>query len=348
MIVYGTGTFKLKSYTLKDLGVLSEQNNDIDIQVRQQYFHIFWIPFCPIGKKYVFPKDGEYYILPDEITQLIKQKEKIKTPWYSFAIPVLALAIFIIYFFNQTFIKPIQRKNYHEKEYANNVEKVKNDMLNLNAGDIVLLQNEHSSTIAFEVVNIKNDELLCNEIGKVSYTYSYSSIYKKLKENSGELKKVKIGKKDIISTYCTDFETYYNSHSYYKGCEINIREADGDFLYKEVIKKNDSPHIHQANKAMPYKENGIAFTFKNDGFTSQLIQIKNISNDMVFNEKLPMEVLGVDKSIDDNSFSITFDDYTPNTNYNFDIVIKTNTGKELVYNVSGKNQSSRVYQVKKQ
>lgn len=98
MIVFGTKHFKIKSFTQRELGISREEGLvNIDIQVRQKYAHLYWIPVFPTGKIYCFkrPGDDNLYELPLTIKQNLefKHSQDIKTPWYSYALPLLGLLV---------------------------------------------------------------------------------------------------------------------------------------------------------------------------------------------------------------------------------------------------------------
>ena len=59
-IVFGHNNFLIKSYTPAELGIPpSDKLNGIVFEVRQHYFHLFWIPFFGIGKIYVIRRTGD-------------------------------------------------------------------------------------------------------------------------------------------------------------------------------------------------------------------------------------------------------------------------------------------------
>lgn len=122
MIVFGHNNFKIKSFTPQELRLPREEStNNIDIQVRQRYAHIFWIPFFPIGKIYAFKRKGDsnMYELPINIKQTIqtRHKDEIKTPWYSYSLILIALTIGLGIFANGK-ISDINRENNFYKKQA--------------------------------------------------------------------------------------------------------------------------------------------------------------------------------------------------------------------------------------
>jgi len=96
-IVFGYNNFLIKSYSAEELGINNEQGaSQIKFEVRQRYAHFFWIPFFPIGKMWVLKKPGndDLYKMPEELqAAIISQHGKPRTPWYSFALILLGMAI---------------------------------------------------------------------------------------------------------------------------------------------------------------------------------------------------------------------------------------------------------------
>ena len=127
MIVFGHNSFKIKSFTQRELKLPKEEGLDgIDIQVRQRYAHLFWIPVFPIGKVYCFKRRGDssYYELPKGIKEAIGRNQKIKTPWYSYSLLILLLLVGS-WFFIQEELNSIDYKNSLYLKQAENIMKVK-------------------------------------------------------------------------------------------------------------------------------------------------------------------------------------------------------------------------------
>ncbi len=94
MIVFGHNNFRIKSITPAQLGLTDESWSGITFEIRQRYFHLFWIPFFSIGKLYGIKKPGDdsLYEMPAEIKQVIESNFKVGTPWYTFFLLWAALA----------------------------------------------------------------------------------------------------------------------------------------------------------------------------------------------------------------------------------------------------------------
>ncbi|NMM47628.1 hypothetical protein [Marinigracilibium pacificum] len=96
-IVFGTYTFKIKSFTCKDLGIEEDTLNNFTMEVRQKIFHIFWIPLFSTNKIFALRQGNELFHAPSEIENLIRARNVIKTPWYSFSGLILILLVFLFY-----------------------------------------------------------------------------------------------------------------------------------------------------------------------------------------------------------------------------------------------------------
>jgi hypothetical protein len=103
MIVYGWNHFKIKSFKPVDLGIPYDGQEDISIEYRQKYFHLFWIPFIGIGKMWGLRKASDssnLYEIPEELKNVLNQQQLPATPWYSFAglilIAGIAMWIYIV------------------------------------------------------------------------------------------------------------------------------------------------------------------------------------------------------------------------------------------------------------
>ena len=99
MIVYGWNSFQLKECKPSQLGLPAELDATFKIERRQKYFHLFWIPFFGIGKIWVLrkPGDSNMYEPNAELQAFLEALPlKEKTPWYTFALPLLGIAIGVV------------------------------------------------------------------------------------------------------------------------------------------------------------------------------------------------------------------------------------------------------------
>jgi hypothetical protein len=52
-LTYGNKTARIKKYTEYQITCLSCKKNDMDVKIYRDYFHVYFIPFCPMGDNVV-------------------------------------------------------------------------------------------------------------------------------------------------------------------------------------------------------------------------------------------------------------------------------------------------------
>jgi hypothetical protein len=97
MLIYGWNSFLIRTFSAFELGLTSDFSNDFNVEVRQKYFHLFWIPFFSLGKIWCVRKGGELYDLNDDAKKQIKTANvEAKTPFYTYA-GLIAIALLFIF-----------------------------------------------------------------------------------------------------------------------------------------------------------------------------------------------------------------------------------------------------------
>ena len=118
-IVFGWNHFRIKSFDPVELGLTQQTDPNLKIEVRQHYFHFFWIPFFSLGKKWAIRKNNELYEMPGVLKSTIRNREDIKvnTPWYTYA-GLLLLALVGFGFLVSEQVEKFQWNQYQKKEFA--------------------------------------------------------------------------------------------------------------------------------------------------------------------------------------------------------------------------------------
>lgn len=91
-IIFGTYSFKLKAVDVSKFNLKIGEDNLCEI--RQEVFHIFFIPFFPTGKEYGVRKAKDFHKLSVEAKKVFKSKYKPRTPWYSFSGLIIGVLVF--------------------------------------------------------------------------------------------------------------------------------------------------------------------------------------------------------------------------------------------------------------
>lgn len=96
-IVFGWNRINLKTYTFEELDLQPiEQFPNAQIRVAQSYFHLFFIPVFPMGKRYDLVMNGQAYHIPPSLRSSIDpEKLKAKGKWYAWSFPIIALVVFL-------------------------------------------------------------------------------------------------------------------------------------------------------------------------------------------------------------------------------------------------------------
>ena len=127
MIVFGHNNFKIKTIKSSELDYSTDlRNQTFEIEVRQKYAHLFWIPFFPIGKIWGIRKENDpnLYEMPGSLKALIPEHINVKTPWYSFALIVLAGVVFLGFLGSEK-LRSVKYENYHYEYLAELNMKIK-------------------------------------------------------------------------------------------------------------------------------------------------------------------------------------------------------------------------------
>lgn len=95
----GTGDKPLREYNARELGFDNADQGSI-VQLRQRYFHVWFLPFFPLGKFWLLRTGNEWYPLTEEEKKTAEQYAEIPpTPFYTWTGSILlpiVIALFIM------------------------------------------------------------------------------------------------------------------------------------------------------------------------------------------------------------------------------------------------------------
>lgn len=96
-ILFGWNRFRLKSFTFQELNLPElEQFPNATFQVAQSYFHLFYIPVFPMGKRYDLVMDKQLYHVPPSLMKMAEPEQiKVRGKWYAWSLPILILLIML-------------------------------------------------------------------------------------------------------------------------------------------------------------------------------------------------------------------------------------------------------------
>ena len=285
-IVFGWNNFKIKSFTPFELGLSKTIDTDFSIEVRQSYFHFFWIPFFGIGKKWTIRKNGNLYELPavykDHVSQL---HVPVKTPWYTYAGPLLIIAGFIIYSLNEKMdhlrYARIAKSNFEEKVAALNNHFVKTDN-----HDYYWLQEKNTpgdnKNVLLKVNEVKGNDIQFAVLttGLSEYELSPLKIEYLFHIKGDGAEKVTVSKQKMAAAVNRNYGDAD------KGVDLF---GDGRTFIAKDIYHLDGPLLVDGGSS-GYSDHTISFDISNRGWPGKLTKITNLEGNFTWTNELPLQV----------------------------------------------------------
>lgn len=305
-VVFGWYSFKIKSYSADDLALKKEEWGNATFEVRQKVFHLFWIPFFAIGKSYALRKKGELYELPEYIINSIKGGDKIKTPWYSFFIPVVLIVGLIGFtLFAGVSKYYMNRERYKERKalYDISLNEIQNNYENLPPDSYLRIKNIkdlYNREVTFlKVVEKKDDEYGFLVVKTKIPNYSQRKIY--FEEVLSDTITYTVN--ELKKAICTDYELIDDKESY--GFDFfgdntfyiidRIEYFDRPIIHGRIardfwktVRKQDFFYMNSSRGGRDDRSWRIKLGLQNFGIPVDLVKIENISSDIQWIDSLPM------------------------------------------------------------
>jgi hypothetical protein len=337
-IVFGINSFKAHTFTPEELGIPNESKVDLKFEVRQKYFHLFWIPTFGIGKDYILHKDGGAYELPSHYVEHIKNTGKVKTPWYTFALPLLVLLGVLGYWANEEYQK-FSYNSYADTELAAKVQILEKEITKLDTTQYLLLEivnNDRYSSKKYVMAKIngsKGDQLkvsVVNLDNQLSSDLLPIAVYKAY-DKSVDRKDFLISKKDLIAAIGRDRDSLQNS--LYSG--VALLGSSDKYLLEEIEYFNQ-PVIRMTGSG-GYNSQSISMNVACVGTSATLVEIKNIAGEMKWVTELPLKLQTDSTLLFGTSNYIKAENYKDGDPYKFMLVVTDTLGKRYKFSVEGES-----------
>lgn len=143
-VVFGYNHFRLKKVTPDQIGLEGEEYKNIHFEKLQKYFHLFWIPFIPLGKMWVMKKeDGNKYKCTVAAEQYLEQLDlgPMRTAIFAWSGFLLIITGFIGYLIYDKIDKIIYNKNLKEKT-DQHITYLNNSIDSIKIGDYFLFSEK--------------------------------------------------------------------------------------------------------------------------------------------------------------------------------------------------------------
>lgn len=220
-IVFGHNSFVIKRLSSRELGISAEEQV-YEVQLRQKYAHLYFIPVFPIGQVWVAKKtNGNLYDVPERIKHTLKTQYPSRVHLGAFALPILVILGFLIYYISEE-VKHHQWENDRvESLLATGTDMKKS---------VDTLQNPNTFFLFSD--NNNDDSVINSDI-----------FYKVLKTNKTD---ILLGKLEKASSFSDTIKTKYsfpnnvNTYIHYKESKIVDSVWIKKKLLKDAIKTKDS------------------------------------------------------------------------------------------------------------
>ena len=341
-IVFGWYSFKIKSYAPEDLNIENENKRDVSFEIRQQCFHFFWIPFCGLGKLYVLRKEGELYELPDDIIALMKSKGAVKSPWYTFSFPILAVLGFFGFFVDQK-IEDYQRYQYQKGEFEYVIGKIDNELSRLTSAHYLKIRNLNKAYetegMYLKVVSVNDTLIRCSKVETALADYdAYPFVVKAHYEKSKHaLDTFTYSINELKRAICWDYSVYSERQKF----GVNLF-GDNDQYVIEAVEYIDGPVIK--NRGTGYWSYGeFSMDFYNHGAPAELVEIRNLEGNIDWKEELPKYI--PTDSVSYSNFALKGLEANTESKYKFLLVFKDAENRLFDFIVEGKGWERSVERV---
>ncbi|AXY75968.1 hypothetical protein D3H65_19145 [Paraflavitalea soli] len=281
-IVFGWNHFRIKSIDPYAAGLSQNAQPGYQIEVRQRYFHLFWIPCFSLGKKWALRKDNQLYEMPEPYMHVLRNRDdlRVKTPWYTYAGPLIAAFAGICYMISEK-MDDYRSEQYNKKEFAaayvDNAIKFRKPSLD----DYYILKPVTSYGDRYaRITGLDKNNIQLSYITTSVSAYTPGEIARLFLEPANTLATFTIGRGDSARLICND---------YAKRNDFNGLEITGDRVKYRVEKifRLDGPILKDGGFAS-YAANQIRMEVKNEGLNGTLTGIEKVEGKV---EWLPVEAM---------------------------------------------------------
>ena len=334
-IVFGWNNFTIKSYKPKELGLTQEDTNDFRIEARQSYFHLFWIPFFGLGKKWVIRKGSNTYELPAQYQHKVdEQNIRLRTPWYTFAGPLLILAGLIGFwaFTQYDEYKEQQRGIAYYKQKTDALQAAVNGLSDkhiLKVSDASGFDDERHAFLKVEKVNGDQVTVVYLNAFKKQTSQSWGVLEEFYNNNKGSLPIYTITKQQLLSSIVLNSRLAMipgrPGIAFLKGDTIKYALTEAERCFGPLVKDRNTGSFSGGELNME---------LYNDGWPSQITDLKVTKGDMKLRSTLPIDMPS-STGYQFPETDIRFSGYTYNSPYAFTMEVTDSSGAKHSYTVEG-------------
>lgn len=343
-IVYGWNSFKIRSFSLIDLGIVRKEYFDISsIEVRQKYFHVFWIPFFSLGKKWVVRKDDQLYEMPADLQTLVKTSANtaaIRTPFYTYT-GLLLIIIGLLYaglhdsYANYMFTRKLI------KEFNTNKEALESRLQHLTTKDFVSVQRlgEYfdDTTVYLKVEDVRGDEITVTpvEVARPTEKEYFTGAWKvedAYTRNAGTLRSVKISYKQLQAAIMKEYPAPVDKQAINRQ-GVNLLNDGRSYIVRAVV-RHYGPIISKRGPGY-YGISEFSLEMNNEGWPATIIDIQELEGNGDWLQNLHKEVPGRKLDLGHPAFTLLGSQCKEGDPYKIIMTLKDTTGQLHKYEIAG-------------
>ncbi|WP_315817835.1 hypothetical protein [Paraflavitalea speifideaquila] len=270
-IVFGWNHFRIKSIDPYAAGLSQNAQPGYKIEVRQRYFHLFWIPCFSLGKKWALRKDNQLYEMPEQYMQVLRGRNdlRVKTPWYTYTGPLLVFFVYICYSISEK-VDHYRSEQYQKKQFAisNALSAAMFRKPSLDDYYVFTPVTGYSKRYA-RITGLDKNNIQLSVITTADYATSPLGIADLFLKPGNSLETVTVSRGDSAKLICND----YDMQNEFNGLQINGGRPD---KYRvDNIFRLDGPIMSDGGYTS-YSNNGIEMEIRNEGLGGTLTSIEKV------------------------------------------------------------------------
>jgi hypothetical protein len=283
-IVFGWNHFRIKSIDPYAAGLSQNAQPGYLIEVRQRYFHLFWIPCFSLGKKWALRKDGELYEMPEPYKFVLQERKDLaaKTPWYTYAGPLLAALVGVCFYVSgkvDDYHSEKRAERQYSAAYADNLVKFRKPTVD----DYYVLDPVDGYSDKFaRITGLDKNNIQLSYIENASYAYSPADIAKLFVDPGSKMNTITISRGDSAKLICPD----YNNRLSFDG--ISLPGERSKYRLDRIIRL-DGPIIKDGGYSS-FGQNLLHTKLKNEGLAGDLINIEKVEGDVAWSSQDPLPI----------------------------------------------------------
>jgi hypothetical protein len=335
-VVFGWNSFKVRSFTLSDIGIMKQTEPGLEFEVRQAYFHLFWIPFFGLGKRWVVRKGGKLYEMPAEIKALAqKSLTGVGTPWYTFAGPLLLLTTAIVF----SAVTSYENAQSHKKSvnyFKEGADALTAKLQHLTTNDFITIETKsHPSghVMFLKVEDIQGDDIMVTQVE--SNNDEPMLVEREYTKHASTLPSVKVSQKQLLKAFPKDLDSMLGDAADRQTAKL--LNDDTRYIVKDVV-RHFRP-IVKISFANFYKDE-ISIRCHNEGWPATIAEMKNVVGNIdwteIINTKFPSE------RSSSSMYTLDGKNAKYGQPYKFVMTLKDSTGHLYKYEIDGRGNNTDI------